>query len=40
MLPVASTAGASLIVGKFISGKSEQNAVKTMVVTDGEGRVL
>jgi hypothetical protein len=25
---------------KFISGKSKQNAVKTMVVTDGVGRVL
>ncbi|QTE03173.1 Transposase DDE domain protein [Streptomyces cyanogenus] len=25
---------------KFISGKSKQNAVKTMVVTDGDGRVL
>ncbi|WP_308190168.1 transposase family protein, partial [Streptomyces aculeolatus] len=25
---------------KFISGKSKQNAVKSMVVTDGEGRVL
>lgn len=25
---------------RFISGKSKQNAVKTMVVTDGEGRVL
>ncbi|MFJ3213718.1 transposase family protein, partial [Streptomyces flaveolus] len=24
----------------FISGKNKQNAVKTMVVTDGEGRVL
>ncbi|WP_461028737.1 transposase [Streptomyces sparsus] len=26
--------------GKFISGKNKQNAVKSMVVTDGEGRVL
>ncbi|WP_316744715.1 transposase family protein, partial [Streptomyces sp. MK7] len=25
---------------KFISGKSKQNAVKTMLVTDGDGRVL
>ncbi|NED06396.1 transposase family protein, partial [Streptomyces sp. SID6648] len=25
---------------RFISGKSKQNAVKTMVVTDGDGRVL
>ncbi|GAQ72902.1 transposase DDE domain protein [Streptomyces turgidiscabies] len=25
---------------KFISGKNKQNAVKSMVVTDGEGRVL
>ncbi|MEU5676995.1 transposase family protein [Streptomyces rochei] len=25
---------------KFISGKNKQNAVKTMVVTDGDGRVL
>ncbi|MFC5253298.1 transposase family protein [Streptomyces nigrescens] len=25
---------------KFISGKSKVNAVKSMVVTDGEGRVL
>jgi hypothetical protein len=25
---------------KFISGKSEQNAVKTVAVTDGDGRVL
>ncbi|MFC8808744.1 transposase family protein [Streptomyces anthocyanicus] len=25
---------------KFISGKSKQNAVKTMVVTDGDGRML
>ncbi|WP_260868132.1 transposase family protein [Streptomyces sp. SLBN-134] len=25
---------------KFVSGKNKQNAVKTMVVTDGEGRVL
>jgi hypothetical protein len=25
---------------KFISGKSKQNAVKTMVLTDGDGRVL
>ncbi|MEU8470154.1 transposase family protein [Streptomyces sp. NPDC029006] len=25
---------------KFVSGKSKQNAVKTMVVTDGDGRVL
>ncbi|MFD5667825.1 transposase family protein [Streptomyces anthocyanicus] len=25
---------------KFISGKNKQNAVKTMIVTDGEGRVL
>lgn len=25
---------------KFISGKSKQNAVKTMVVTDDNGRVL
>ncbi|MFE9500541.1 transposase family protein [Streptomyces collinus] len=25
---------------KFISGKNKQNAVKAMVVTDGEGRVL
>lgn len=25
---------------KFISGKSMQNAVKTMVVTDGDGRML
>ncbi|WP_413754983.1 transposase family protein [Streptomyces sp. MMBL 11-3] len=25
---------------RFISGKSKQNAVKSMVVTDGEGRVL
>ncbi|BBC29368.1 hypothetical protein SGFS_104290 [Streptomyces graminofaciens] len=25
---------------KFISGKSKQNAVKTMVVTDEDGRVL
>lgn len=25
---------------KFISGKDKQNAVKSMVVTDGEGRVL
>ncbi|WP_241195584.1 transposase family protein [Streptomyces sp. ADI93-02] len=24
----------------FISGKNKQNAVKTMVVTDGDGRVL
>jgi hypothetical protein len=24
--------------GKFISGKSKQNAVKTMTVTDGDGR--
>jgi hypothetical protein len=26
--------------GTFISGKSKQNAVKSMVVTDGDGRVL
>ncbi|MEU0235662.1 transposase family protein [Streptomyces sp. NPDC006170] len=26
--------------GKFISGKNKQNAVKSMVVTEGEGRVL
>ncbi len=26
--------------GKFISGKNEQNAVKSMVVTDAEGRLL
>ncbi|MFJ5835145.1 transposase family protein [Streptomyces sp. NPDC093089] len=26
--------------GRFISGKNKQNAVKSMVVTDGEGRVL
>ncbi|MGW3554195.1 transposase family protein [Streptomyces griseoincarnatus] len=25
---------------RFVSGKSKQNAVKTMVVTDGDGRVL
>jgi hypothetical protein len=25
---------------RFISGKNKQNAVKTMVVTDGAGRVL
>ncbi|WP_234436714.1 transposase family protein [Streptomyces sp. NRRL F-7442] len=25
---------------KFISGKNKQNAAKTMVVTDGDGRVL
>ncbi|MFE5908236.1 transposase family protein [Streptomyces wedmorensis] len=25
---------------RFISGKSKQNAVKTMVVTDGDGRML
>ncbi|MGQ4425811.1 transposase family protein [Streptomyces violaceoruber] len=25
---------------KFVSGKNKQNAVKTMVVTDGDGRVL
>ncbi|GHE74636.1 transposase family protein [Streptomyces cellulosae] len=25
---------------KFISGKNKQNAVKTMVVTDGDGRML
>ncbi|WP_258047322.1 transposase family protein [Streptomyces sp. SM13] len=25
---------------KFISGKNKQNAVKSMVVTDAEGRVL
>ncbi|MFB7868157.1 transposase family protein, partial [Streptomyces sp. NPDC056069] len=25
---------------KFVSGKNKQNAVKSMVVTDGEGRVL
>ncbi|MER7868805.1 transposase family protein, partial [Streptomyces cellulosae] len=25
---------------RFISGKNKQNAVKTMVVTDGDGRVL
>ncbi|MEU8812582.1 transposase family protein [Streptomyces violaceoruber] len=25
---------------RFVSGKNKQNAVKTMVVTDGEGRVL
>ncbi|MFE0824010.1 transposase family protein [Streptomyces sp. NPDC058807] len=25
---------------KFISGKNKQNAVKSMMVTDGEGRVL
>ncbi|MCX4597869.1 transposase family protein [Streptomyces sp. NBC_01549] len=25
---------------KFISGKNKQNAVKSVVVTDGEGRVL
>ncbi|GHB12452.1 hypothetical protein GCM10010330_78130 [Streptomyces tendae] len=29
-----------LWVCKFISGKNWQNAVKSMVVTDGEGRVL
>ncbi|MFB8085938.1 transposase family protein [Streptomyces sp. NPDC055992] len=26
--------------GKFISGKNQQNAVKSMVVTDAEGRLL